>query len=295
MPSGFESRTRRYRCTMALPQGVDVGVLRQLERHEALVHTLPGRELRELGDGVMLFDPHDREPFWNRLAALSWPSDGRAFQGRLDQAITLFATLDRLPHIWARPALNEPPDLVDRLVGEGFEVAGEGHLMVLVDRGRPRRAIELDGRADPDTTVHWFSEVSGFDATEAAIDVATVLNESFRVEAGRQASIELETEVMLGRPELETVLVRVAGEPAATARVATIDGVSYLASIGTRPRYQGRGLGRLVTALVTVRALDFGSRWIHLGVFAENVNAIRMYEGLGFERVGGAAADLILR
>ena len=280
---------------MALPRGVDVDVLRLLERHEAHVHTLPGRELRELGDGVMLFDPRDREPFWNRLAALSWPSDGRAFQARLDEAITLFATLDRLPHIWARPALNEPVDLVHRLVGEGFQIVGEGHVMVLVDRGRASRAAESDNPLDPDATVHWFRSVSGLDATEAAIDVATVLSESFRVEPERQASIELETEVMLGRSELETVLIRIAGEPAATARVATLQGLSYLASIGTRPRYQGRGLGRLATALVTAKALDAGSRWIHLGVFADNTNAIRMYEGLGFQRVGDAAPDLIMR
>jgi ribosomal protein S18 acetylase RimI-like enzyme len=280
---------------MALPPGVNVDVLRLLERHEALVHTLPGRELRDLGDGVMLFDPRDREPFWNRLAAISWPSERRAFQGRLDEAITLFATLDRLPHIWARPALNEPPDITDRLVAEGFDLVGEGHVMVLVDRERARNAVDGDGHIGADATVHWFSGLTGIDATEAAIDVATVLNESFRVEPARQASIELETEVMLGRPELETVLVRVAGEPAATARVATMDGLSYLASIGTRPRFQGRGLGRLVTALVTAKALDAGSRWIHLGVFADNVNAIRMYEGLGFQRVGTAAPDLLMR
>jgi GNAT superfamily N-acetyltransferase len=278
---------------MALPPGVDVDVLRLLERHEALVHTLPSREMRDLGDGVLLYDSRDREPFWNRLAALSWPSDARAFSARLDEAITLFATLDRLPHIWARPALNEPPDMVDRLIGEGFDVVGEGHVMVLVDRERP--LADIDGRLGPEMTTHWFNQVSGIDATEAAIDVATVLNESFGVEAERQASIELETEVMLGRPELETVLVRVSGEPAATARVATLRGLSYLASIGTRPRYRGRGLGRLVTALVTAKALDAGSRWIHLGVFADNTTAIRMYEELGFQRVGDTAPDLILR
>ena len=278
---------------MALPPGVDLDVLIGFERHEALIHTLPGRELRELGDGLMLFDPKDREPFWNRLGALAWPSEPRAFQARLDEAITLFATLDRLPHVWGRPALNEPPDLVDRLVSEGFEVVGEGHVMVLIDADRARQGIQ-DG-SDPGVTIDWYGGISGIEATEAAIDVATVLNEAFRVEPERQASIELETEVMLGRPELDTVVARIDGVAAATARVATLHGLSYLASIGTRPRFQGRGLGRLVTALVTARALDAGSRWVHLGVFADNTNAIRIYEGLGFQRVGDAAADLIMR
>jgi ribosomal protein S18 acetylase RimI-like enzyme len=133
------------------------------------------------------------------------------------------------------------------------------------------------------------------DLTAAAIDVATVLNESFSVEPARQASIELETETMLQRPELETYLVRVDGEPAATARAATIDGATYLASIGTRPRFRGRGLGGLATALVAAAGVRAGSRWIHLGVFADNLGAIRMYERLGFDRVGDTAADMILR
>ena len=50
-----------------------------------------------------------------------------------------------------------------------------------------------------------------------------------------------------------------------------------------------------MTALVTARALEAGSRWIHLGVFSDNTTAIRMYEDLGFQRVGGSAPDLILR
>jgi GNAT superfamily N-acetyltransferase len=278
---------------MALPLGIDLDVLRFLERHEGRVHALPGREMRDVGDALLLYDERDREPFWNRLAAIRWPAEARDFERRVDDAITLFASLDRLPHIWLRPALNVPPDIRRRLLDDGFEDVGEGHVMVVVDRTVVPGFVERP--LAPGVTIERLAILAGLACTEAAIDVARVLNESFGVEPERQASIELETEVMLQRPELETYLLRVDGEPAATARGATFDGATYLSSIGTRPVFRGRGFGAIVTAAVTARALEAGSRWIHLGVFADNRSAIRMYERLGFERVGDTAADMILR
>jgi ribosomal protein S18 acetylase RimI-like enzyme len=278
---------------MPLPPGVDVDVMCFLERHETSVHALPGRDIRDLGHAILITDPSDREPFWNRMAALRWPSEPVAFDRRLDEAVTLFATLDRLPHFWPRPALREPRDLVERMTAFGFETVGEGHVMVLTDATEVLRLA--DAPLPPDTTVERLAMVSGFDLTEVAIDVATVLNESFAVDPERQASIELETETMLQRTELQTFLVRVGGEPAAAAREATLNGATYLSSIGTRPRFRGRGLGALVTSIVAAAGVRAGSRWIHLGVFADNVSAIRMYERLGFERIGDTAPDLILR
>jgi hypothetical protein len=49
-------------------------VLRAL-RHEAAVHAVPDRELRDYGDCLLLHDPRDREPFWNRLEAVRFPDD----------------------------------------------------------------------------------------------------------------------------------------------------------------------------------------------------------------------------
>jgi GNAT superfamily N-acetyltransferase len=278
---------------MALPLGIDLDVLRFLEHHEGRVHALPGREMRDVGDALLLYDERDREPFWNRLAAIRWPDEARDFERRVDEAITLFATLDRLPHIWLRPALNVPRDIRRRLLDNGFDDVGEGHVMVVVDRTVVPRLVARP--LAPGVTIERLAMLEGLACTETAIDVARVLNESFGVEPERQASIELETEVMLQRPELETYLLRVDGEPAATARGATFDGATYLSSIGTRPVFRGRGFGAIVTAAVTARALEAGSRWIHLGVFADNRSAIRMYERLGFERVGDTAADMILR
>ena len=89
-------------------------------------------------------------------------------------------------------------------------------------------------------------------------------------------------------------LVRLGGEPAAVAKRATFDGLSYLSSIGTSDWARGRGLGELVTATATADAIAAGSEWIHLGVFADNTAAIRLYRRVGFELLGRPAPDLLL-
>jgi ribosomal protein S18 acetylase RimI-like enzyme len=54
------------------------------------------------------------------------------------------------------------------------------------------------------------------------------------------------------------------------------------------------GLGRFVTAAAMIDSLEEGSEWIHLGVFADNVPARRLYESLGFAMSGYPGPDMIL-
>ncbi len=69
--------------------------------------------------------------------------------------------------------------------------------------------------------------------------------------------------------------------------------MSYLSSIGTVDSARGLGLGRFVTAAAMVDAVDAGSDWIHLGVFADNQPARRLYEGLGFVMSGDPGPDMV--
>ena len=46
---------------------IDPPTMRRLLLHEARVHAIPGRDLRDLGDAILLHDPVETEPFWNRL------------------------------------------------------------------------------------------------------------------------------------------------------------------------------------------------------------------------------------
>ncbi len=242
----------------------------------------------------MLHDPVDREPFWNRVAGIAWPSETQAFDRRLAELIALFASLDRIPHIWPMPGFDEPQDLTARLVSHGFEDMGKGLLMAFdPDRHAPEPA--LGSSSGPSVSIERLHRIAGTTADEAARAIALVLGEAFNVEPDRVAAIEQETLVLLGRDESHACLIRVDGEPAAAARRTTFDGASYLSSIGTRPQFRGLGLGRLVSAAILRDAIDAGSRWTYLGVFADNDVARKMYEGLGFVPIGGPGADLLLR
>jgi ribosomal protein S18 acetylase RimI-like enzyme len=281
--------------TQSFPFGrsadIDPAGARWLARHEARCHALSGREVRELGDGVLLHDPTDREPFWNRLAGAAWPSAVDAFDRRLAEVIALFASLDRIPHIWPLPGLDEPADLAERLLAHGFDDLGAGLLMRL-----DPEAADLDGVAGQDVAIERLDGAAPRieEPAETILGIAAVLGEAFTLDVMQPGAIEADTRAAMANPAFHALLVRVDGEPAATVRRTTFDGASYLSSIGTRPAFRGRGLGRLVTSLAARDSLAAGSRLTYLGVFAENTVARRMYERLGFVPIGRPAPDLLL-
>jgi ribosomal protein S18 acetylase RimI-like enzyme len=266
--------------------------VRWLAWHEARSHALIGREVRDLGDAVLLHDESDREPFWNRLAGIAWPTAAAAFDRRLAEALALFAGLDRVPHIWPMPGFDEPADLTARLLANGFEDFGGGLLMTL----DPGLAVPVPAPdASGGVSVERLHRLTGDPAADAARAIAAVLLTSFTVEPERQVAIELEAVMGLATEAYHAILVRVDGVPAAVARRTTFAGATYLSSIGTDPAFRGRGLGRLVTGLAVADALADGSRWTYLGVFEENTVARTLYGSLGFVPVGGVAPDLLLR
>jgi ribosomal protein S18 acetylase RimI-like enzyme len=274
--------------------GIDRATLRRILVHEARVHATPGRRLRDLGDGVLLHDPLDPEPFWNRLEAVRWPEETAAFDRRLDEITVLFASLGRRPHVWASPAFDRPADLVPRLLAAGFEDIGPGLLMLLVDPAVPRGIVAETVGGEPDVEIVRWHGLTGEAAHEAAAEVVEVLVDAFGVEPERSAQIRTETVASLGNAWFTHYLVRWHGSPAAVARRATFDGLSYLSSIGTAPAARGRGFAGLVTAAATNDAVDAGTEHVTLGVFAENEQAIRLYRRAGFKMVGSPASDLLL-
>ena len=143
-------------------------------------------------------------------------------------------------------------------------------------------------------TIDRHGRLTGAAAKSAARAIVTVLIDAFEVEPERSASLEAETIEALANPWFTYHLARVGSIPAAVARAATFEGATYLSSIGTAGWARHRGLAQLVTASAVVGALRTGSEWTHLGVFADNVPAIRLYERLGFERVGDSSPDLLL-
>ena len=272
---------------------IDAATVRRLLRHEAEVHAFPGRTLRDLGDALLLVDTEEPEPFWNRVEAIRWPSETDAFDRRLAEVLVIFASYGRQPHVWALPPHDEPRDLVARLTDNGFENVGDGLLLVAHDAGRAREAVARRP-LDASLSLERLSAVSDEAARAAARSIVDVLVEAFGVEAERGPGVVSETLVSLADPRFTYYIVREEGAPVAVAKRATFDGISYLSSIGTTLAVRGLGLGRHVTALAMIDAIDAGSEWIHLGVFVDNTPARRLYESLGFEMSGDPAPDMLL-
>jgi ribosomal protein S18 acetylase RimI-like enzyme len=272
---------------------IDAATARRLLRHEAEVHAIPGRRLRDLGDALLLHDPDESEPFWNRAEAIRWPARPADFDRRLTEVVVVFASIGRQPHIWSAPPHDEPADLVARLAANGFEDVGDGLLMVARDADRARDALARRP-LDAGMTLERLSEVTGTAATSATTSIVDVLLEAFDVGADRGPSVVAETLASLADPRFTHYVVRRDGSPVAVARRATFDGISYLSSIGTALAARGLGLGRFVTAAAMVDSSEARSEWIHLGVFADNEPARRLYESLGFRMSGDPGPDMLL-
>jgi ribosomal protein S18 acetylase RimI-like enzyme len=271
---------------------IDPATMRWLLLHEARVHANPGRDLRDFDDAILLHDPLEVDPFWNRLEAIRWPDEPEAFDRRLAEALVLFAALGRQPHVWAAPLHDTPTNLTARLSSNGFIDMGGSDMMVLVDP-RPARAA-VSGPLPARVDLERMTGLVGPRADAAATAVVGVLLDAFEVEPERRAAIEAETVASLGHPSFTYYLARLDGEPAAVARRATFDGASYLSSIGTAGWARQQGLGRLVTVSAVADAVTAGSEWTYLGVFTDNTGAIDLYRSVGFERVGAPSADLLL-
>lgn len=283
--------------------GLDEDAFRFLELHETRAHALGGRRIRDLGDAVLLFSPRDREPFFNRLAAVRWPDDRDSFDRRLAEAIALFAGLDRRPHVWTPSAFGRPADLRARLVAHGFSDTDGGYIMVLVHPPAAGRdpvgpggdPAEPGWTAPPDVSLERLDGGPEVTLRPGTLrEISTVLAASFGVDRDQLASIEAETATAFRSADFHICLARSGGTAVAIAKRYTFDGATYLSSIGTVPGQRGRGLGSLVTDAVIRDALAESPGPVYLGVHAHNDRAIELYLQAGFEIAGGRTGDLLL-
>jgi ribosomal protein S18 acetylase RimI-like enzyme len=269
--------------------GLDAGTLRFMEAHQVRAVTIPGRGWRDLGDAVLLFSAVEKEPFFNRLVAVRWPSKPDAFDARLREVCDLFKGLERRPYVWAVPGLSEPDDLITRLAANGFVDQGGGFDMVLV-----REPAAATDRSLPDGSAleHW-NRSTGDEIPARAEVLARVIGASFDIPGGRHANLVREISLTLGRPDFHGYVITVDGAPVATGQRYTFDGASYLSSIGTQPGWRGRGFGAYITRALAAGSRAEGVDLVYLGVYADNTAALRLYQRLGFEILGGRSADML--
>lgn len=293
-------RHRRYRSAMTIgesgrapadptiswPLG-PVG-FRALELHEARAHGRGPRTVRDLGDAILLHDPLEPDPFLNRLSGLRLPSEADAFDRRFAELLSLFASLDRHPHILLSPRFQAPPDLRQRLLNEGFVDVGGTYAMA-----RFAAAVQPAPRLPDGAYLEWLSTAGGRRQTVVRA-AALVMSESFNVEPAavqRQIADDLESTVA----PWDVCVLFIGDEPVSAGRRFTTDGLTYLSSIGTRRSWWGHGCGAAITAALVESGMRTGGNLVHLDVEWQNARAMRMYWRLGFEIVGGRIADLLLR
>lgn len=270
--------------------GLSPETLRFIEAHQARAIAIPGRGWRDYGDALMLFSAGEKEPFFNRLTAIRWPQEAREFDARLNEALELFAALDRKPYIWAIPGLSTPSDLIARLAANGFVDQGGGYDMVLVGDPAAVTPVALPKGA----VLERWNQPSDAERPALAEALALVIAESFHMPDGRRANLVAEISLTLGQPHFHAYLLRLDGEPVATGERYTFDGASYISSIGTRPAWRGRGFGKFITLALARDSIALGLDLNYLGVYADNARAIRLYERLGFRILGPRSSDMLL-
>lgn len=260
--------------------------IRLLALHEARAHASGNRRVLDLGDAILLHDLDEPDPFLNRLSAVRLPEDAAAFGRRLTELLALFAQLGRRPHVWLGPAFNAPADIAERLIGEGFMDLGGTNVMTQVRRVRPPRLgvgrVTLGRLSAP-----------GMESSDLIERAALVMAEAFGVNTESVGEIARELE-RGATPESDVCLLSVGEEPVAAGRRYTADGSTYLSSIGTRPPWTGLEFGTALTAQLAADGRLAGATSTYLAVEWSNERAQAMYRRLGFETVGGRAADLLL-
>lgn len=281
---------------MPLPSGPDPWfglspeALRFLEVHPARAIAIPGRGWHDFGDSVMLFSATEKEPFFNRLTAVRWPVDPRAFDARLAVALELFTALDRKPCIWAIPGLSTPVDLVARLAANGFVDQGGGYDMVLLRDPAAIREAPLPAGV----VLERWNNPSEADRPALAEAIGVVIGDSFGIPEDFRVNLAAEIGLTLQQSYFHAYLIRVDGEAVATGERYTFDGASYISSIGTRPEWRGRGFAKAITLALARDSVASGLDLVYLGVYADNTRAIRLYDRLGFGLLGPRSSDMLL-
>lgn len=264
--------------------------MRTIELHEARALAMGGRQIRDLGDAVMLHDPSDPDPFWNRVGALRLPARPDEFDARLAEIMVLFASLDRRPHLVVPPAHAEPSDLARRLAGHGFRDRGRGRLMVATAVAPSPGSDEIPGGL----TVERWDGSDPATLERLSVEIAELLVAGFEVDRELRPRVAADLRRALPEPGVHLVVVRAGTTPVAVAKRVTFDGLTYLSSIATSLDWRGRGLGSLVTRVAAADGLEEGGIIAYLGVEPGNHRAVALYERLGFELVGDPVGHWLL-
>ena len=216
--------------------------------------TWPGSDLPELNYAMPVRSARD----WDRA---------------VDRLPPAFAAADRAPRV--EVIVETWPAADAALRRRGWTVAGEAPVMALEpDAFRPAPPVAgiaerwLDG-GDPDGRLDDF-----LDLQSTAFGFATD-------RLGRHRIVDLRQELSTG--SMATLAMIENGRVLAAASLLGAPPLGELAGVAVRPEARGRGCGARACTVALDRFLHQGGRLVWLVAEAQ---AVRLYEGLGFVRVG---------
>ena len=101
----------------------------------------------------------------------------------------------------------------------------------------------------------------------------------------------------LFQPNIRFLLARLDGAAVACGGVAFLDGYGELKRMYSRPAVRGRGVARALLRRLEAEARDFGISLLRIETGVYQQEALRFYEGAGYQRCGpfGPYAQMPLR
>jgi ribosomal protein S18 acetylase RimI-like enzyme len=234
--------------------------LNMLEGYRELARRAPGSRLHEADGMLLTIGP---VPYWIII--------NTAF--RVDRRVPAGLAVRRVADFYAgighgfclfAPA-HDDDDLGEAALAAGLEHAVDLPAMILTDPPKP---------VAPDSG----TRVVEVRDAQATADYATIIAESFAPEV---ASLYADVASLVA-PRIRGWVAYVEGVPAAGSSRLVSHGVGLIVTVGTRPAYQRRGLGDLVTRTAAIDAFGAGVGFVSLHSSPE---AVPLYRRLGFEQI----------
>lgn len=252
------------------PAPPTVEELRAIERQLSELWRLAGASLTEVPDlEARLVTWPGRGLAFNQVVEPRWSA--ASWQQRLEAAADRLRAAGELPSVAFVDELVEPLDLAERMRSVGWLEVGQESLMwtrraAVVPHLDPGLRVEAVSPPRAAAYERLEREIFGLDAAEAADRTAAL-------EAG------------LAGGRLRAYLLRLGGEPIATARLIGGPDVAALQGIGVVAGRRRQGYGTLVTTIATRAGLATGHQLVWLAVDPANLAARTLYAGLDYRPV----------
>jgi len=263
--------TARPRSDVVEHQDGAVPTRQELETIERMHVELTQQAGAEVADdaslGVAMVSLHGSGPGLNYAAVIRWP-EGEA-EKRIEALDRALREAGEWPVVSVADGLTEPADLVDRLQALGWARLSGERMMIT-------RHPAVVPHLDPGLRVEAVTPASALDASR--LEVA---NFGLSAEGIGERAERLARAVQEGT--IRAFLLRLVHEPVAGVRLTSGPGVASLSAVGVAARHRRRGYGQMITAVATRAGLATGHKLVWLSVDEENVGALELYRGLGFE------------